>query len=97
MKIRPLSGILLDDDTQLTADDLSMACSRPTAWIIELVDEGVIEPDGPEIEYWRFSATCLQRACVAKRLQRDLGINLAGVAMVLDLLDEIRQLRNRVS
>jgi chaperone modulatory protein CbpM len=27
------------------------------------------------------------------RLQRDLGINLAGVALAIDLLDEIEDLR----
>ena len=30
------------------------------------------------------------------RLQRDLGINLAGVALVMDLLDEIEELRGRL-
>ncbi|MEE9157003.1 MAG: chaperone modulator CbpM, partial [Gammaproteobacteria bacterium] len=30
------------------------------------------------------------------RLQQDLGINLAGAALALDLLDELRKLRTRL-
>ena len=33
----------------------------------------------------------------AHRLQRDLGLNLAGVALALELLDEIEALRSRIS
>jgi len=30
------------------------------------------------------------------RLQRDLGVNLAGIALALDMLDEIDKLRGRL-
>ena len=32
----------------------------------------------------------------AIRLQRDLGVNLAGIALVLDLLEELKYLRMHV-
>jgi chaperone modulatory protein CbpM len=38
----------------------------------------------------------MRRARVASRLQGDLGINLAGVALALQLLDEIEELRERL-
>jgi chaperone modulatory protein CbpM len=38
----------------------------------------------------------LQRAKTAVHLQRDLDVNLAGVALVLDLLEEMEELRERV-
>ena len=41
-------------------------------------------------------ATQMRRARVAMRLQSDLGINLAGAALALQLLDEIENLRARV-
>ena len=40
-----------------------------------------------------FSAIELRRARTAMRLQRDLGVNLAGIALILDLLDEVDTLR----
>jgi chaperone modulatory protein CbpM len=38
----------------------------------------------------------MRRATVALRLQRDLGINYAGAALVLQLLDDIEALRARI-
>lgn len=61
--------------------------------IVALVDEGVLTPSGPTPAHWRFTGVHLHRAGVAVRLQRDLGINLAGAALALHLLDEMETLR----
>jgi chaperone modulatory protein CbpM len=50
----------------------------------------VIEMDAAE---WRFSGAQLRRARIALRLERDLGVNAAGVALALELLEELEQLR----
>lgn len=92
-----LSGIILEEQTELTLADISRTCSVHAEYIIELVDEGVLAPLGREPILWRFTGGHLQRVTVALRLQRDLGINLAGVALVLQLLDEIEVLRTRLS
>mgnify|MGYP001056428955 CR=1 FL=1 len=96
-----LKGILLDDETALSLNDLCCACSSSAEWIIKLVEEGALEPIELNIQLqqtqWRFSADSLQRARTAQRLQRDLGINTAGIALALDLLDEIQELESRLS
>lgn len=92
-----LSGIILEEQTELTLADISRTCSVHAEYIIELVDEGVLAPLGREPILWRFTGGHMQRVTVALRLQRDLGINLAGVALVLQLLDEIEVLRTRLS
>ena len=97
MNEKTLSGILLDEHTELSLSDLRHACSRHAEWVIELVEEGVLEPIGSDYREWRFSAASLQRAHIAMRLQRDLSINLAGIAVALDLLDEVETLRARLS
>ena len=60
-------------------------------------EEGVLEPIGNDREQWRFSAASLQRAHVTLRLLRNLGINLAGIALALELLDKIETLRTHLS
>ena len=101
MNQKILSGILLDEHTELSLDELCQACTSSTEWIIELVAEGALEPLGqkplkyPETQ-WRFSVNALQRARKAMRLQRDLGLDLAGIALALDLLDEIESLEARL-
>ncbi|MGV6857335.1 MAG: chaperone modulator CbpM [bacterium] len=96
MNTESLSGIVLTEDITLTLGDLSRACSQNAEWIIELVDEGILEPHGSTSLQWCFSPTELQRATVASRLQRDLGINLPGIALVLDLMDELQALRSQL-
>ena len=96
MREKPLSGVLLDENVILSVEDLCRACSQKTNWVIELVDEGVLEPIAGSRENWRFSAISLRRAHVAMRLERDLGVNIAGVALALDLLDEVGMLRARM-
>ena len=91
-----INGFVLDETTTLTLDELSGACSVRVERIVELVDEGVLDPAGGELGEWCFPGSSLRRARVAMHLQRDLDINVAGVALVLDLLDEIENLRSRL-
>lgn len=96
MTPKTLSGILLDEQAELSLQELCHACSSSTEWVIELVDEGVLEPIGHEQAHWRFSGPSLPKARAAMRLQHDLDINLAGVALALDLMEEIDTLRERL-
>ncbi len=103
-KIPKLSGIVLDEEHLLTLVEISQACAVQTGYIIELVDEGLLTPgSGPEIglqehepHLWRFTGEQMRRARMASRLQGDLGINLAGVALALQLLDEIETLQGKL-
>jgi chaperone modulatory protein CbpM len=92
-----LNGIILEDAARLTLRELCDACAVNAEFIAELVGEGVLEPAGMEKSHWCFTGFTLHRVRTAKRLQRDLGVNLAGVALALELLDEVRQLRVRLN
>lgn len=96
--IETLEGLILDDDSRFTLDELSTACSVRTEYIIEMINEGIVEPLEwhREQHCWIFTGRSLLRARKARRLQRDLGVNLAGAALVLELVDEINRLRERL-
>ncbi len=91
-----LKGIVIDEHTELTLNELCRVCASSAEWIIELVEQGALEPQGVQQSNWRFSGKSLQRARTAMHLQRDLGINLSGVALALDLLDRIDELESRL-
>lgn len=91
-----ITGQILESEIELTVDELSRACSVRVQRIMELVEEGLIEPAGAEPNQWRFAGPSLRRAGAALRLERDLGVNLAGAALALELLDEIERLRARL-
>jgi len=91
-----LSGYILEDETRLTLRQLCDACAVRAEYIIELVDVGFIEPSGVERSHWCFNGVTIRRVQKAKRLQYDLGVNLAGVALAIELIDEIESLRARL-
>lgn len=91
-----ITGYLLDDTVTLSMDELGCACAVETQRIVQLVEEGILEPIDSHQQQWCFSAAALGRARKAIRLQRDLNVNLAGVALALDLLDEVEHLRARL-
>jgi chaperone modulatory protein CbpM len=96
-----LNGVLLDESFELSFRELCDACAGSEEWIVQLVEEGALEPVNlaehmQQAEQWRFTAVSLQRVQTAKRLQRDLQINPAGVALALDLLEQIDQLQTQL-
>jgi chaperone modulatory protein CbpM len=92
----PHSVVILDEAEEITLADLTRACRVHAEWVMELIQEGVIEPRGPGGPQYRFAATTVVRVEKARRLQRDLGVNLPGVALALDLLDRIDALESRL-
>ena len=89
-----LTGVVLDEGLSLTLREVCDVCGIEEAVVVEMVNEGVAEPLDPAATRWEFSGTAVARLRTAHRLQRDLEINLAGVALVLDLLERIRHLEN---
>jgi chaperone modulatory protein CbpM len=91
------SGLVPEEPRELTLDELSRACAVQSEFIVELVEEGVLAPAGTGREVWRFSYAHVRRVRVASHLQRDLGVNVPGAALALELLDELRALRERLA
>ena len=96
MATQTITGIIVEDSTEFTLGELSRACGMPAEWILALVEEGVIEPVGSDQTHWHFPGHCLRRVRIAQRLQSDLGVNLAGTALALELLEEVETLRQRI-
>jgi len=91
-----IRGTVVDDELTLTTIELSRAVSASEQHIALWVSEGVLQPIGSTREEWRFTGSSLKRVRVAMRLTRDLDLNASGVALALDLLDEIERLEARL-
>ena len=90
---RNLRGTLLDERAVFTLHELCRACGVHAELVIEMVEEGVLEPRGGTPSEWRFAGSAVTRAQKALNLARDLRVNLPGAALALDLLEEIEKLR----
>jgi len=89
----PVSALLLDESSELTLAEICVACSVTEQLVVEIVAEGIVEPNGAERTQWRFSGIVVTRIQRVVRLQREFEVNLPGAALALDLLEEIERLR----
>ena len=93
MNERITSVQVLDDGVELTLVELCRASRAAEEQVRLWVLEGVLTPRGAAPDEWRFAPTALRRARRARALTHDLEINTPGVALALDLMDEIESLR----
>jgi chaperone modulatory protein CbpM len=91
-------GVIVDESDHISLVKLCRYCSLSAEQVLQMVERGVIDPVDPSASYshWYFSSTSLLRVKAALRLQRDLDVNLAGAVLALELLDEIKKLRQQV-
>ena len=76
--------------------DMERFCEEagiPATYVIEIVEHGIIEPQGRAPDAWRFEDYELVIAKRAAKLHQELELEWEGVALALDLLEEVQQLR----
>jgi chaperone modulatory protein CbpM len=91
-----LSAEIFDEYAVLSVDELSRLCAVDRTYIVDLVEEGVLSVVEVGTQEWHFRGSALRRARTALRLQRDLEINLPGVALAMTLLQELDELRREL-
>ena len=94
-----LRGQLIDDDTLITVNELCRHCTVRVEEVITLVGEGILDPTegvvrAEQADGWQFHISSVRRVRTVVHLQRDLGVNLAGAALALELLDRIAELEH---
>ena len=89
-----LTATLIDDATPMTLAELARACRAAEEQVHIWVVEGVLQPSGNSPPEWRFAGASLKRARLAVTLTREMEINAPGVALALDLMDEIEALKS---
>ena len=80
----------------LSAGDLARLARLHPEMVDRLIDWGLIDPVEREPQLL-FPETAVPRIWRIMRLRRDLGINWAGIGVVLDLLDKIDRLEREVT
>ncbi|WP_438284560.1 chaperone modulator CbpM [Pseudomonas alabamensis] len=80
--------VQLDMRTLCQEADLTADC------VIEIVEHGIVEPSGRTPDDWRFDDHAPHLARRAARLRDELQLEWEGVALALELLQEVRVLRS---
>jgi MerR family transcriptional regulator/heat shock protein HspR len=84
-----------DDQAVLTVEDLSRATGLHPDQIDAFVRFGLVEP-APSGERELFAVAAIDRLRTIVRLRRDLGVNLPGVAAILEMQERITDLRREI-
>ncbi len=91
-----MTGSILSEKRKLTLQDVCERCSLTEETVRAYVDEGLIEAEGDNVVRWQFSEVTIVRAMKAHRLEADLGLNPAGAALALDLIEQIDKLKSQL-
>lgn len=78
-------------------DELAAASDLHPDFVQNIVAYGLLEPVRAEQTLLWFDVTAVRRLRTIRRLRDDLGINLAGIAVVLDLLERIEALERELA
>lgn len=78
---------------ELDMKEFCQVVDMPAAYVIEIVEHGILEPQGKKPDEWLFDTSSLSVARRAAKLHHDLALEWDGVALALDLLDELEHVR----
>ena len=84
--------LAMDDGVLLQAADIARACGESEAWVLELVQAAILDTAEGSGARMVFDGQALFVARRVHRLQRDLGVNLEGAALALQLLERMDRL-----
>jgi chaperone modulatory protein CbpM len=96
MSIQEIHTIEILDHGSISLVEIVAYTRVDRTLVIEMVDAGLLEPVGTAIDHWQFATRDLRRLRSAQRLVSDLGVNLSGAALILDLIEERDALLARV-
>jgi chaperone modulatory protein CbpM len=87
---------VVEEEVSMSLAELCRACGADSELVLQLVEHGIVTPQGSAPQSWVFSGSSLQRSRTALRLLRDLELNLPGAALAVDLLEQIARLHREL-
>lgn len=90
-----LEAEIVDEHYVFDLTHFAQACGQSPEWVLQLLEYEIL-PARSETCIHQFFGDELSRARRAYRLQRDFDASLSAVAMMMDLIDEVQQLRKEV-
>lgn len=96
MKLELTETVWLDESGTVTLIELAECSGLSESELRELVEMGALEPLDLAAGDWRFGAQCITAARAARRLRSDFELETNSLALVLSLLERVRELESEV-
>ena len=91
-----LEAHVLGEGDWIAVNEICQLCRLDLAAVLELAQLGIVSSREHAPGEWQVAATALPRLRIAGRLMQDLGINVSGAALALELLETQRGLESRI-
>lgn len=90
---KEVAGTTGEEWFYLSLHEITSSFGVSSEMIIEIINEGIINVQKNDRNEWQFDNEALRAIRTVLQLKRDLGINVPGAGLALELLKEIDQLR----
>ncbi|KTC80082.1 chaperone modulator CbpM [Legionella sp. PATHC035] len=90
-------GVLIEETTTISFNEVCQKYHIPKELLIEMVEYGIFSSKTTKTEHLKLNQKDLRKIESAFRLHQDLGINLPGVALALELLEKIDLLNEELN
>lgn len=92
-----LIGVLIEDSETMSYTEVCHKYNIPKELLLEMMEYGLFSNHSSQIEQLQLHPKELRRIESAFRLHRDLGINLPGVVLAIELLEKIEHLDDELT
>jgi DNA-binding transcriptional MerR regulator len=84
------------ENSLLTLEDLAKAAGMTPEVVDTFVRYRLVEPSSESNSHQLFPISCVERLKRILRLRYDLGVNLAGAAVILEMTERIEELKREL-
>ena len=91
-----LEAHVLGEGDWIAVNEICQLCRLDLAAVLELAQLGIVSSREHAPGEWQVAATALPRLRIAGRLMQDLGVNVSGAALALELIEAQRELEKRL-
>lgn len=95
-EIVPAYAVEVLDQAAFSIEEFARACGVARSWLVDHVEAGVLHVDTARGE-WRFDCVTLVRARRIRQLESTFDADPQLAALTADLIEEVAQLRKRLS
>jgi len=86
------TGILMDEGTKISFIEICQKCNISEQMLLEMIEHGLLHHEVHYSNKIHVDSKTFLRIQSASRLHQDLGINIPGVVLALELLDELEKI-----
>lgn len=91
-----IAGVLMDEDSTISFVEVCQKCNISEEMLLDMIEHGLFSSSPPRNKISDVDQRTFIRIQSACRLQQDLGINVPGVVLVMELLEELEQAREEL-